>query len=74
MEKYTHKAETTPGRQTFRLTRDEVALAVFAFAMGREPTKPETKRLRINNSDYHTEPWGLTLSFENESEADNETP
>lgn len=59
------KAVVTPGRMIYRLTKKEVAFAVFLFAKGRSPTEEEVERLAINVfEDGVTREWELVLSAE----------
>lgn len=61
-----YKAKVTPSCQVFRLTRQEVCKAIFAFALGRKPTDDEVGRLGVNvYNDGHI-PWTLSLSFEDQ--------
>lgn len=66
MEKKTYKAQTTPGRQTFTLSRNEVIKAVFVATQGRKPTDDEADRLSLNiwdTRDMRNDEWSLVLTF-----------
>ncbi|KKN91196.1 hypothetical protein LCGC14_0220640 [marine sediment metagenome] len=66
MEKHTNEPEVTVGETVFVLTKDEVTEAVFVFAVGREPTGGEMKRLNFyvcERRGQSEQPWRLELCF-----------
>lgn len=65
MKKENYGSKVIPGYAITRLTKEEVGVAVFVFAYGRNPTLEEIKRLSFNvNDNYHSaeEKWELVLN------------
>lgn len=66
MKKDTYVGKVSPGRTAVRLSKAEVALAVFRFAYDKPPTVDELPRLtlHVNENPGVNDDWELVLGVE----------